>query len=91
MSVRDPIEAQASASRSFYTQSSRSYLAVVKAHREAGDADGVFSGCGIRSCFSQSEGNGVSAKVSRPADDRPTPVAIIDGHPHNPSTMLVLS
>lgn len=89
VSVRDPFEAQAPASRASRIQPAKYDLAVVKAHRDAGEADGLFYGFGIYGCFSQGEGNNVSGKVSRAANDRLAPVAIIDGHPHNPSTLLV--
>lgn len=45
-------------------------------------------GFGIRYCFSQGEDNGILTKTGKLPVLR-LPLAIIDGHPHNPMPLLV--
>jgi hypothetical protein len=86
---RDPFEAQAPMNRSSRIEPFEAYPGVVNASHDSGNANRSSYGFRIRTYLSQSEGNNVPAEISGSAIDHPTPVAIIDGHPHNPSTMLV--
>jgi hypothetical protein len=84
----DPSEAQAPTNRSFRIQPFEAYPDVVNASDNSGDANGPFYGFRIRRSLSQSEGNSAPAGTGKAAG-RPTRVTIIDGHPHNPSSLLV--
>jgi hypothetical protein len=66
-----------------------SYPGIMAGSHDARNTNRPFYGFGIRSYLAQSEGNSPPAKIS--SAERLTPVAIIDGHPHNPSKLPVLA
>lgn len=84
---RDPFEAQAPMNRSSRIEPFEAYPDVVTASHHARKTNRPFYGFGIRRYLSQSEDNSPSAKIS--SAERLTLVAIIDGHPHNPSKLLL--
>lgn len=78
-------EAQASTNRSSRIERFESYPDVVIASHDARDTNTAFYAVGIRSYLSQSEDKSPAGRPSRA--ERLTSVAIIDGHPHNPSKL----
>ncbi|MBV8901337.1 MAG: hypothetical protein JOY92_14640 [Verrucomicrobia bacterium] len=86
-SAWDLCEALASTNRLSRIQPFESYPDVVTAGRDARNTNRPFYGVGICRYLAQSGDDSAPAGISRA--ERLTPVAIIDGHPHNPSKLLL--